>query len=42
MTMKRSCYVAAYAAIKARWGLTVTPAQWEVVERMWSSCGATE
>lgn len=36
----RCAYVAAYAAIKARWALTVTPAQWAAVERVWSGCRA--
>lgn len=31
-------YVYAYAAIKARWGLTVTPAQWAAIERTWANC----
>lgn len=32
-------YVSAYARIKARWGLTVTPAQWSAVETTWRGCG---
>lgn len=35
----RCTYVAAYAGIKARWGLTVTPSQWAAVVRVWSRCG---
>ena len=34
----RCAYVEAYAAIKARWDLTVTPAQWAAIERVWSGC----
>jgi hypothetical protein len=34
----RCAYVAAYARIKARWELTVSPAQWAAVERVWSGC----
>ncbi len=34
----RCWYVSAYARIKERWGLTVTPAQWAAIERVWSSC----
>lgn len=38
-TQFRCTYVAAYAGIKARWGLTVTPAQWAAIERVWANCG---
>lgn len=34
----RCTYVRAYAAIKARWGLTVTPSQWAAVTKVWSTC----
>lgn len=34
----RCTYVAAYSGIKARWGLTVTPAQWVAIEKVWASC----
>ena len=34
----RCAYVAAYARIKARWELTMSPAQWAAVERVWSDC----
>lgn len=34
----RCTYVAAYAGIKARWGLTVTPAQWAAIESTWKGC----
>lgn len=34
----RCTYVAAYAGIKARWGLTVTPTQWAAIERVWREC----
>ena len=37
----RCDYVAAYARIKARWDLTVTPSQWAAVQRVWSSCGGS-
>ena len=36
----RCAYVAAYARIKARWDLTVTPSQWSAVERVWRGCGS--
>ena len=35
----RCDYVAAYARIKARWDLTVTPSQWAAVQRVWAGCG---
>lgn len=37
----RCTYVGAYAAIKARWGLTVTQAQWTAIETTWkvNGCG---
>lgn len=35
----RCWYVAAYARIKARWDLTVTPQQWAAIERVWAGCG---
>lgn len=35
----RCDYVAAYARIKARWDLTVTPSQWVAVQRVWAGCG---
>lgn len=34
----RCTYIAAYAGIKARWGLTVTPSQWAAIERAWARC----
>ena len=34
----RCAYVAAYARIKARWGLSVTPGQWGAIERVWATC----
>lgn len=38
----RCTYVGAYAAIKARWGLTVTQAQWTAIDTTWkmNGCGA--
>ncbi|MGH9154119.1 MAG: HNH endonuclease [Acidimicrobiales bacterium] len=35
----RCWYVAAYARIKARWDLSVTPAQWAAVSSVWAACG---
>ncbi len=35
----RCTYVVAYSRIKAHWNLTVTPAQWAAIERVWTSCG---
>ena len=35
----RCWYVAAYARIKARWELSVTPAQWAAVTSVWAGCG---
>ena len=35
----RCWYVAAYARIKARWELTVTPAQWAAIQAVWAGCG---
>ena len=35
----RCRYVAAYARIKARWDLTVTPQQWAAIERVRAGCG---
>ena len=35
----RCAYIDAYARIKARWDLTVTPAQWAAIERVWAGCG---
>ena len=37
----RCWYVRAYASVKARWDLTVTPAQWAAIETVWASCGGT-
>jgi hypothetical protein len=37
----RCAYVAAYARIKARWDLTVTPQQWAAIERVWAGCRTT-
>ena len=34
----RCWYVRAYARIKERWGLTVTPAQWAAIESVWEGC----
>lgn len=34
----RCTYVAAYSAVKARWGLTVTPVQWAAIESVWRGC----
>ena len=36
----RCWYVSAYARIKTRWDLTVTPAQWEAIETVWAGCPA--
>ncbi len=38
----RCAYVAAYSRIKAHWDLTVTPLQWAAIERVWSTCEASE
>ena len=35
----RCWYVSAYARVKARWDLTVTPAQWAAIEAVWAGCG---
>lgn len=32
-------YVNAYARVKARWDLTVTPAQWVAIEAVRAGCG---
>lgn len=37
----RCWYVSAYARIKARWDLTVTPAQWAAIETVWAGCGGS-
>ena len=34
----RCWYIRAYAGIKARWDLTVTPAQWAAIEAVWAGC----
>lgn len=34
----RCAYVESYVAIKARWGLTITPAAWAAVLRAWEAC----
>ena len=38
----RCWYVAAYARVKARWDLTVTPQQWAAIERVWAGCGTAQ
>ncbi|MFP5319492.1 MAG: HNH endonuclease [Acidimicrobiia bacterium] len=38
----RCWYVSAYARIKARWDLTVTPAQWAAMEVVWADCGGAQ
>ena len=35
----RCWYVSAYARIKARWDLTVTPQQWAAIQAVWAGCG---
>jgi len=37
-TEARCWYVSTYARIKARWDLTVTPAQWAAVTAVWAGC----